>query len=152
MALAQALALARVYLARAVVLFLLAQAQELEQDVEQEREQAHSDEVLVLVLVCLVAVHSVAVCELVVAHAVPLSVQLVFLQGVQDQELVHFEYHLVFFPMLVPLDVCQLVVRSVVLFQELLVLASLGVVVYVPPDLHSEQVEQLVLIPLYSDF
>jgi hypothetical protein len=88
----------------------------------------------VLARVCLVAVHSVAVCEQVVAHAVLLSAQLVFSQDVLVLELVHFEYQLVFFPMLVPLDVCQLVAQLVGAFQVLSVLASLGVVVFFRPD------------------
>jgi hypothetical protein len=129
------LAQERVCSVRAVVPFLLAQVLVSEQDVAQVQE--HSVEELALALVCLVAVHLAVACELVVVHVVLLLVQPVFLQDELAQELVHFEYHLVFFPMLVQLDVCQLVAQLVGAFQVLSVLVPLDVVVYVRPDSRS---------------
>jgi hypothetical protein len=86
------------------------------------------------VLVCLVAVHSAVVYVLVAVHVVLLLAQPVFSLDEAVLVLVHFEYQLVFFPMLVPLDVCQLVAQLVGAFQVLSVLASLVVVVFFRPD------------------
>jgi hypothetical protein len=86
------------------------------------------------VLVCLVAVHSAVVYVLVAVHVVLLLAQPVFSLDEAVLVLVHFEYQLVFFPMLVLLDVCQLVAQLVGAFQVLSVLASLGVVVFFRPD------------------
>ena len=112
-----------------------------ELDVEQAQEQVHSVEELALALVCLVAVHSAVAYELVVVHVVLLLVQPVFSldEPVLELvlELVHFEYQLVFFPLLVPLDVCQLVAQLVGAFQVLSVLVALDVVVCVRPDSRS---------------
>lgn len=108
-----------------------------ELDVAQAQEQAHSVEELALALVCLVAVHSAVAYELVVVHVVLLLVQPVFSLDEPVLELVHFEYQLVFFPLLVPLDVCQLVAQLVGAFQVLSVLVALDVVVCVRPDSRS---------------
>lgn len=96
--------------------------------------QEHSVEELVQALVCLVAVHSAVAYVLVAVHEVLLLVQPVFSLDELVLELVLFEFLLVFFPMLVPLDACQWVAQWVGAFQVLSVLVPLDVVVCVRPD------------------